>query len=366
MELAISSEDLFRGLQLVYRVSDRRSSMPVLANVLIDATNDGVCLSTTDLCLGASSKVKADVSAVGKVTVNAKRLHDIAKRLPDGSISLSTTENAWLSLRKGRLHYELAGIPAEEFPRLPTPKLESVAYSLNTLSEGIRRVVFAALPDEGRPHLNAVNFIHLGGLLTLVATDGHRLSLVKTEAETIEGEIARLLPLRAVKVLEQALKYFEGDVGISSGDDEVFFDFGSGSLLVSTKLTGAAFPPYEKIIPKLCKQTTKVERLALLAAVERVVLISDDSAIACKMTFGDGEIEVSTENPDSGLGSDFVSCSHIGDKITLAFNSRYLIEALNSLEVEDVMFNTSGPTDAAVITVVGEKDQLSLIMPMRL
>jgi DNA polymerase-3 subunit beta len=352
--------------------------MPVLANVLLESEGPGgLRISATDLHLGITGVVPATVENGGATTVAARTLFDIVRNLPRGEVSLTVDENHWLDLRCGRVHYRIAGIPAEDFPELPSSEdVEFFCLEAEVLSKLIEKTYFAVSPDEGRPHLNGALFESEGGALRMVATDGHRLSLLETRLADAEARpgFSMLLPLKAILELRRLLDEGAGDVEVGAAGPTAFFRrhlAGAGDgveteVTMSAKLVEAKFPPYDKVIPKTTQREAVVERLQLLEAVRRASLIGRDKSAAVRLTFGPDKITVASDNPDVGEASEEVDAQYAGEELMLGFNGRYVMDTLSALDEERVALKLNGPTDACVIKPAEVDGFIGVVMPMRL
>jgi DNA polymerase-3 subunit beta len=378
MELTIDREELMEGLARVHGVADRKSSMPVLANVLLETEGPGgLRISATDLHMGITGVVPAQVVQGGSTTASARTMFDIVRNLPNGEVHLVVDQNQWLEVRCGRVRYRIAGIPAEDFPELPSSEdVEFFCLDAVMLGRMIERTAFAVSPDEGRPHLNGALFEGGDRKLLMVATDGHRLSLVDQVVERDGGiaSFSMLVPLKAIHELRRMLEEGPGDVEIGAYGPNAFFRrhlAGAGEgveteVTMNVKLVDARFPPYQKVIPASSQYSIAVDRTALLEALRRTALISHDKSVALRIIFRGNGLTVTSDNPDVGEAREEVDAQYDGNEQTMGFNGRYLMDVLSALDCDAVRLAISGPTDACVITPVEGDGYLGVVMPMRL
>ncbi len=378
MELTITRGDFLQGLSRAQGVADRRSSMPVLANVLLESEGPGgLRVSATDLHLGVTGVVPARIEKGGSTTAAARTLFDIVRNLPDGEVHISVDENQWLEVRSGRVQYRIAGIPSEDFPDLPSPEdVDFFSLERAVLSKLIEQTMFAVSPDEGRPHLNGALFEGEGKVLRMVGTDGHRLSMSEHTVEQGAGlySFNMLVPLKAIQELRKLLDEGEGPVEVGASGPNAFFrrhlpgeeEGVETEMTMSVKLVEARFPPYEKVIPASSKRQVNIERLAFLEALRRASLISRDKTVAIKMTFNEGKMVITSDNPDVGEAREEIDAEYEGEELTVGFNGRYIMDVLGSLGTPKIELSLSGTSDACVIKPFEEGGYLGVVMPMRL
>ena len=378
MELTISREEFVQGLARVHGVADKRSSMPVLANVLLETEGPGgLRISATDLHLGITGVVPAQVAKGGATTAAAMTLFDIVRNLPRGEVHLTVDPNQWLEVRCDRVRYRIAGIPAEDFPDLPSAEdVEFFCLDAVMLGQMIERTYFAVSTDEGRPHLNGALFEGDGKTLRMVATDGHRLSMTEqdVEQEKAISSFNMLVPLKAIHELRKLLDEGPGDVEVGASGPNAFFkrhlagagDGVESEVTMNVKLVDARFPPYQKVIPDSSEQAVQIDRVPFLEAIRRASLISRDKSVALRLAFDEGRVTVTSDNPDIGEAREEIDAQYEGEEQIMGFNGRYLMDVLGSLDFKTVEFSISGPTDACVIRPFDGNGYLGVVMPMRL
>jgi DNA polymerase III subunit beta len=378
MKLTIERDEFVQGLARAHGVADRRSSMPVLANVLLETEGPGgLRISATDLHLGTTGVVPARIDNGGATTAAARTLFDIVRNLPQGEVSLSVDENHWHEVRCGRVHYRIAGIPAEDFPELPAA--EEVSFfclDAELLARLIEMTHYAVSPDEGRPHLNGALFQGEGSMLRMVATDGHRLSMVEhqLEGDAEQFDFSMLVPLKAIQELRRLLDEGAGDIEVGASGPNAFFrrhlaGVGEGvetEVIMSVKLVEARFPPYEKVVPKSSEREVYIRRQGLVEALRRAALISRDKSAAIRLAFNDGKITVASDNPDVGEASEELDAEYQGEELVMGFNGRYLMDCVGALDGEGVILALNGSTDACVVKPGDGEGYVGVVMPMRL
>ena len=382
MELTIDRQDFLRGLARTHAVADRKAAMHILSNVLINAeSNDQVRLSATDLYLGVTSLVKAQVSQKGSIAVAARTLFDIVKNLPNGEITWKLNDSHAVELRCGKVRYRIPAMPADDFPPLPNAgDAEFAEIDANLLADLISLTQFSMSHDDTRPHLAGTLFEGDGKIVRMVTTDGHRLSKAEQKmTESTEmlnfqmlvphkgvGELKRLLDeVKANKDKKDQKDQKAPTLSVAMTAGNAFFQ--SGDLSLSVKLADEQFPPYNKVIPQ--QQTRKVvaARPLLVEALKRISLVANDKSGGVQMEIESGLIRLQSQNPDVGEGSEELDVDYAGDPVKIGFNARYLLDALNALPNDEIAFELSGELDPGVVKPIGgQADFVGVIMPMRI
>ena len=379
MKLTISKVELQKALARLQAIVEKRNSMPILANVLLEADkgtgkgeNQDGCLrmAATDLEVGLRGRHPANVSKAGGLTVSAKKLFEIVRELPEEEIALEATANSYLDIRCARAHFTLAGTAADEYPTLPEFSPEStVNIPSALLSSMIDRTIYAASVDETRYNLNGVYLeVHPEtGKLRMVATDGHRLALVDRE---VQGDIGGLengviIPRKGLAELKRLLD--EDDVD----DVEIGFEGNSGlarkgEVTLVMRLIEGEFPNYQQVIPNDLSVRLVVSSEQLIKSLRRVVLLSSERSRAVKLELGDGQLVVSSTNPDLGDAQDEFDVEYSGEKVAVGFNARYLLDALSALREKEVRLGLQSDLSPAQVMPTNDDDTTAVVMPMRL
>ncbi|MCH7598412.1 MAG: DNA polymerase III subunit beta [Myxococcales bacterium] len=372
MKLKISKGELQKGLTRIQSVVEKRNTMPILANVLLDASNkesNQLILAATDLEVGIRGSHLADIDVAGKVTVSAKKFYEIVRELPDEPILLEATENAYLQIHCDRAQFTLAGNAAEEYPTLPDFNLgKTTPIQGIFLAEMIERTVYAASADETRYNLNGVYFEQLSdsGKTRMVATDGHRLAVVdRMLGADLSGlESGVIIPRKGLTELKRLLD--EEDT------DEVELGFEGNSALVRKggvtlimRLIEGEFPNYQQVIPRETTINLTIVVETFLRALRRVALLSVERSRAIKFELSDGQLRLSSSNPDLGDAQEELDVDYVGKALTVAFNARYLMDALNSIKAKEVRLGFRDATSPAQLIPSDDEDALAVVMPMR-
>lgn len=381
MELTIAQRDFLRGLARTHGVADRKASMAMLSNVLLSAEGpDRLRFSATDLYLGVSTVVPAQVKRGSNIALAARTLFDIVKALPEGDVTLKVQENHSVTLEQGKIRYKVPGVPGEDFPPLPNPG-EAVFATLNAnlLGELVGLTQYSMSSDDTRPHLAGTLFEGDGKKVRMVTTDGHRLS----KAEGKLGDKAplvnfqMLVPHKGVgelkRVIDDARNEAKGDkeseggpmIDVATAAGCAFFR--RADLQLSVKLADEQFPPYEKVIPQNQTKRVIVHRGSLVSSLKRISLVASDKSGGVQFQIEPGTMRILSQNPDVGEGAEELDVDYAGDALRVGFNARYLLDALGALPHDEVTLELSGELDPGVIRPVGEgTDFVGVIMPMRI
>ncbi len=371
MEFSVSKADLVRELSLSQGVVEKRTTIPILSNVLVEAREDRIHLTATDLELGIRSTCPARITKEGAGTLPVRRLLDYVRLLPDVDLSFKFLENNWASLTCGRSRTRIAGMSRESFPELPQMPEVLAEIPVAILSSMISKTIFAISPEESRFTLNGALLLLKNGGAVMVATDGHRLAHVETEAEIpgLATPYRALLPKKAMGEILKLVQEAGSSANIRFAGDEnhLFFQFGD-RLLISRKLTGT-FPDYERVLPKEHRNAVTLPREEVRSAIERVSQFADERSRAIRIQLCPGEVKFYSSVSETGESEESVPADYEGSSVEIGFNAQYLLEFLRATSEEKVSFNFKDPHSAAEIRPAGETDGYHyryVLMPMRI
>ncbi|HMI94369.1 MAG TPA: DNA polymerase III subunit beta [Polyangiales bacterium] len=384
MHVVVSKKDLLRILARCQGVADKKSTMPVLGNVLLQTDGgDKLRLAATDLYLAVSGHIPAQVDKGGSIAVGARDLFERVKMMPEGQLSIATTEGSSTTIRSmtSARRFTLHGIPGEEFPSLPEPDETAPALKLDVdaLAQLIARTHFSISTDETRLHLNSALFEWDGDHVRMVTTDGHRLSKAEAILKGKQANASMLIPLKGVLELKRLCEEAKNEPGkgdpeadgnsltMLQGGPNVFFRL--AGFQFSVKLVDAQFPPYQQVIPDNTERAIRAPRAALADALRAVSIAASERTGGVKLTLGTGRMRFESESPESGAGFDEVNTEYDGPEVTIGFNARYFLDVLGAIDDDDVILGISGELDPAVIkpgTESVSSSYLAVIMPMRI
>jgi DNA polymerase-3 subunit beta len=371
MKVTIERAALLKALSHIHRIVERRNTIPILSNVLIEARDGRLELKATDLDLEATEIAPADVAVAGATTVSAHIFHDIVRKLADGAqVSLEIVpDTGQLLLRSGRSRFSLQCLPAADFPDLTTGefahKFELPALELRRLIENAQ---FAISTEETRYYLNGVYFhtAESGGatMLRAVATDGHRLARIETAAPAgSAGMPGVIAPRKAVAEILKLLEDPARDVAIEIS--QVKARFGFGDVTLTTKLIDGAFPDYNRVIPLHNDKRLVVDKDQFQRAVDRVSTISSERGRAIKLAIGDNRMTLSVNNPDSGSATEEIEVDYDSGPMEIGFNSRYLLEIAQQLSGDTALIKLADPGSPTIIMDRDGAHALYVLMPLR-
>jgi DNA polymerase-3 subunit beta len=347
MEFAVSKADLVRELGLTQGVVERKTTIPILSNILVETDGDQIWLTATDLELGIRCACPARVKREGAGTIPARRLLDYVRLLPDAELQVKLGENHWASFVCGRSRTRIAGMSRESFPELPAMPEVRAEIPLQLLSQMIAGTIFAISAEESRFTLNGALMVLKENGLTLVATDGHRLALMEKQVDLsgVEPAFRALLPKKAMaEVQKLAASEPNKRIEFSGNDNHLFFRIDK-RLLLSRKLTGN-FPDYERVLPKEHPHTLVMSREELKAAIERVAQFADEKSKAIKLQVGKDELRVYSSISDTGESEETIPVDYQGDQIEIGFNAQYLLDFLRAVDQSEVEFHFKDPNSA--------------------
>jgi len=367
MELVVRKTDLLRELQFFQGIVERKSTIPILANVLFEASDSEVRMLATDLEVSLRSRCEASVARGGAVTLPAKKLFEIVKALPDTDVRIEQ-DGSSVKVAADRFESRMQTLPREDFPTLPESAPDrGITLPRKALREMIAKTQFAITGEDTRYYLNGAQFVLKDGSMTLVATDGHRLALVTTPPEG-NGipELKTIIPKKTLSELSRLLAEGDGDVVFQPGENHQFFDVG-GRLLIS-RITEGQFPAYERVIPKGNDKRIEFERDRLTSALRRVAILSNERSRAVKLDVQPGRVEISSNSPDFGEAREQLAVDYDGAPLQICFNAQYLTDFLGVVDTDSVRLDLKDEVSQAVMRPIGTDggEYLYVIMPMRL
>lgn len=370
MEVRVRREDLVRGLHLVQGVVERRSPQPILAHVLIEPDDKGIAISATDMETGFRGHVDAIVKKPAAITCNARKLYEIAREVAADEVTLRSVSDGWTEVLAGRSKFKVVSLPPDDFPELPLrerpAKGATMRVAAGTLREMIDRTIFAVSADETRYNLSGVYMEATGGVLRMVATDGHRLAKIDRSLSDVKMERGIIMPQKGLREFRKILDEAEvADVGLTVGDRELRADLEGVSFFM--RLVEGEFPNYNQVIPKDTTRKAIVQRDDLLAALRRTSLLASERSHGVRLSLSNGSLSLSASNPDQGEASEDIEASYSGDDVQIGFNARYLIEVLGvHAQGDTIEIGLTDEVGPGVLRGSQDPDYIYVLMPMRL
>ncbi len=371
MKLACEKKLFEDAVAAAARAINPRSPLPILSHLLIEASPGLVKLTATDLDVGMSIKVEADVSVAGAVTCPARLMGEIVSKLPPGRVELETLAEGRMLLSCGTSKFELSTLPAEEFPSLPSmDETSSAQLPQDSLKGVIRQVAVAAASsqDESRAVMTGISLGLEAGTLTLVATDGRRLACARKAVQIPligEESLNVVVPARALIELSRLIGS-EGDVSLSVGKSQAFFRFGAYAL--HCRLLEGRFPDYTKVVPTNFSKTCRIGREDLISGLRRMLVVAQEkrSPNLIRLRFSDDTLYLSANTPDLGSGDERLPIVYEGEEMTIGFNGKYLVDGLTVLDSEEVQLDLQEENKSAVLRPLGDTSYDYVVMPVKL
>ncbi len=366
MKFTISREKLHEGLGAVAASVPSKTTLPVLSNILVEATKDGLRLSGTDLDIAVSTIIPAQVDQEGAATLPARKLVEIVRELPSAAIRFTGSGEQRVQIECGRSRFKLLGLSKDEFPAFPAVKFDGAwKVAAKELQKLIGHVAFAASTEESRPILNGVLWELRSDRMRMVATNGHRLARMDVPLKG-SGQADLIVPPKA---LEQIRRLYGPDEEIEIARSDNHLGFRSAGTQVYTRLIEGPYPNYEQVIPRENDKIMTADKAALAAALRRMSIVASDQTHRIRMAFANGSCKLSVTTPDLGEAQEEMTVAYEGDPLEIGFNAAYVLEVLKYMPTDEVRMSFKAPERAATCEPVGWDDPasyLSLVMPLRL
>ncbi len=370
MNFTIEKEVFLKGLARVQGIVEKRNTIPILSNVHLEGVDGELRITATDLEVGMQSKYPANIRKPGKITVSAKKLYEIIKELPENEISFNAKENCWIEVECGKALFNIVGLSADEFPNFPSPEKHNfISLASPLCKEMIEKTFFAVSLDESKYNLNGIFFQVQGETseLRLVATDGHRLSMIDKKIETVESlELSRgvILPRKGILELKKLAEEGEGNLQIGFMENNAVISKNKTVLIM--RLVDGDFPDYNRVIPRANEQRALIAVDPFLHALRRMIVLSSEKSRGVKMNFKTNNLEVSSSNPELGDAREELDIEYQGPEISVGFNARYILDILQVQNQDQICLVLKDNLSPGLIKPVEEDGYLAVIMPMRL
>jgi DNA polymerase-3 subunit beta len=372
MQFTIEKEVFLKGLGRVQGIVEKRNTIPILSNVLIEAGEEIIRLTATDLEVGMQATYTAAVKKPGKVTVSAKKLYEIIKELPEGEVSFLAKDNCWIEIRCGKALFNIVGLAADEYPFFPQVGQENfVEISGKVMKQLLEKTSFSMSTDESKYNLNGIYFqtleIDAKEVLRLVATDGHRLSLVQHEIETCQIEELKkgvILPKKGIFELKKIAEEGEGNIKLGFLDNNALVK--KDQTVVIMRLVDGEFPDYNRVIPQGSEYKATINAETFFHTLRRMSILSSEKSRGVKLIMNKGSLEISSSNPELGDAREDFEIDYSGQEISVGFNARYLLDIIQSQDEEQIILQVRDNMSPGLITPATNSNYLAVVMPMRL
>lgn len=368
MKLEIDKRDLLGLIGKTQNIVEKRNTMPILVNILLEADQNSLKVFATDLEVSLTDQIKVKVHQAGKVAVSAKSLFEIAKELSEGPITLIKKENNWLEIKQGKYTSKIVGISSEEYPIFPTYNSQAfISIDAQVLKEMIDKTIYSVSNDETRYHLNGVFFeLSPQGGFKMVATDGHRMSLVNKPFSDIKVTATQgvIIPRKGLHEIKKILEGIEGNVEIAIEGSQFVLKYLSTILMI--RLIEGKYPNYQQFIPQKLPQKVMIGREAFLTSLKRVSLLANAKSKAVLLNLSNGKMEISSNNPDLGDAKEEIEVEYTGSDIKIGFNAKYVTDILTSMNQDKIDFELNDHLSPGLIRPHNDASYTCVVMPMRI
>lgn len=372
MNFKIEKEVFQKGLSRIQNIVEKRNTIPILSNVLIEAEENQIHLTATDLEVGMRASFPAKTEIKGKITVSAKKLFEIIRELPEKEISFTTKQNSWIEIRCEKALFNIVGLSADEFPNFPLPeKNDYITLKSHLLKEMLEKTSFSVSTDESKYNLNGIFFKSFEekekNFLRLVATDGHRLSLIQREMdvshinELITGVI---FPRKGIIELKKISEDGDEDISLGFMDNSAIIK--KGKIVIIMRLVDGDFPDYTRVVPKNNEYSCLIDRELFLYALKRISILSSEKSKGVKLLLTSNNLEISSSNPEFGDAREELEISYEGPEISIGFNARYLMDILLFQDADKIKLLVKDNLSPGLLIPSEDEDYLAVVMPMRL
>ena len=370
MEFNISKNALQKELGFVQGIVERKNTIPVLSNILIESMGENaIRIVGTDLDTTLRCETEAEVVTPGSMCVGARKLFEIARVLPDATVNFRKEENSWAAVKCERSNFRVAGVERESFPDVPAFSAATVKMPAQILNTFINRTIFAITLEESRYTLSGAKFMLDKNGARMITTDGHRLAYIERKdlgEGATQSEMDALIPRKTLDELRKLTASHEGDIGLGADENHIYFEIGP-RLLISRMLTGQ-FPNYEMVIPKSNDKSAVFDGAQLGQAIRRVALMADDHSRAIRLQLVPGSLNISSQTAEEGEARESVATEYAGEETEVGFNAQYLQDFLNVVSEGQVTFEFKDGNSQAQLRPLADPDYdyKYIVMPMRL
>ena len=370
MLFTIDKDSLLNKIKIVEKVTAQRGNVqPVLANVLFEAENNVLNLTATDLEISIKAKTTVAIKKEGKITLPAKKLLEIAAKLPDKPVEFSLNEDTNIvSITCGNSKFEIIGISAQEFPKIEEEISDGteIEIELDPLLKSIKNTVYATANYENRNVISGVFCLIKGNKLEMAATDGNRLTRIVENIKNIEDKSAKIvIPAKTLNEFVRICSFISEEK-VTFIVDKSRLTLKTMSFAINSRLIEGEYPPYEQLIPKTTANNSKISRDELISALDRVSTMVNDRTSIVKFMFNDNKLLLTADTPNSGKSEDIIDCEYSGENLAIAFNYKYVLDSIKTMDAKNVVVGLNGSLSATVFRPDSQEDYICLIMPIQI
>ncbi len=371
MNFEITKDDFLKALTKVQGIIEKRHTIPILANVLLETRNNELLITATDLEVGLKTKFPCRVEEEGKVTVSAKKLFEIIKELPNSTVQFSSKNNFWVEIKCEKSLFNLVGLSPEDFPRFPEITENVTDLESALFIEMIDKTIFSVSNDETKFNLTGIYIKYevqdTENKLTFVSTDGHRLSMITKNMKTeLDDNFAKgfILPKKGIFEIRKLIENTDENIGIGISDNNFIVRYMDTVLVM--RLVDGEFPDYTRVIPQKTENYALINKDDFLHALKRISILSSEKSKGIKINFKNDLLILSSSNPELGDAKEEIDTVYNGQEISIGFNAKYIIDILQVIKSENIVFYLKDNISPGRISPEKDEDHLSVIMPMRL
>ncbi len=367
MKIEIEKKDLINLIGKTQNIVEKRNTMPILVNILLEADNNELKVFATDLEVSLTDACSVKIIVPGKVAVSAKNLYEITKELSEGIIQLHKKENNWLEIKQGKYLSKIVGISADEYPIFPSYSGDGfIQIESQVLKDMIDKTIYSVSNDETRYHLNGVYFEQQTEGYIMVATDGHRMSLIKRAISSDKPFINHgvIIPRKGLFEVKKLLETLGGNFEIAIDGAQLIVRHEKTTLMI--RLIEGKYPNYSQFIPQKLSQKIKINREAFLQSLKRVSLLANHKSKAVTLAFSQGKMEITSNNPEFGDAKEELEINYTGKEMKIGFNAKYIQDVLQVIQDEDIDLELNDQLSPGLMRPHNDKNYTCVVMPMRI
>ena len=369
MQFSVSKSSLLKELNLLQGIVEKKSTIPILSNVLIETADSKISFVATDLDVSLQTECPAELSGTGAVVLQARKLFEIVRNLPDAEISFTKEDNDWVKIVCASSQFRIVGQAKEHFPSTPRSEKGGVVIPASVLNGLITRTVFAITQEESRYALNGALLMLSDGKLQMVATDGHRLALAASQIEQssdLDETLKVIVPKKALIELGKLTAGSDDNLELSRDENHLYFEIQNRNL--TSRMLAGQFPNYELVLPKNNDKSVTLNVDKITQAIRRAALMADERSHGVKVDLAGNQLSITSQSADVGEAREVIPIDYNGENLSIGFNAQYLLDFLGVVGTDEVLFEFKDEQSPALMRPAGDEQSnyKYVIMPMRL